>query len=209
LSTTPLQPGNQVRWEWLNAAPTGATPPATIPAGAWTAFNGSESLPPSLSWPAGLENGRIGFFPAQTRGANWGADTLSFYRYQFQLAPEVSPTSVNFEMTGLVADDAIAGIYLNGTLVSSGPVSGTFTIPATAPWVSGTNAITFAIWNGWIDAVALVVAGGSLSECKLRDLPAAGPSAVPTLDTAALSALAALMAAAAAAGTRRRRRQGR
>jgi hypothetical protein len=33
-STTPIQPGNQAHWEWLNAAPTGATPPAAIPGGA-------------------------------------------------------------------------------------------------------------------------------------------------------------------------------
>lgn len=155
-----------------------------------------------------MPDGRIGFYPAQVRGANWGADTLSFYRYQFQLAPEVEPASVNFSLTGLAADDAIAGIYLNGTLVSSGTVGSAFTIPATAPWVSGTNAVTFAIYNGWIDAVALVVGSAELSECKLRAVPAATPTSVPTLGAGPLSALAALLAGATALAARRRRKAG-
>lgn len=208
--------GNQPRWSWAEPAAyvgsqTAASAPATLPAGlAWTAFTGLETGGYVGSAYPYIPNDRVGW-----RGkAGAEANSIRFIRYSFNLAADVDPTTFKLELSGLSADDAIAGVYMNGErwtawtgstgspAQTSSPAGDSITLEANGPaqWRAGGNEIVFALYDGPPSGSSIAVLNSAMA-CTVVPPPAA----VPAIAAPGLIALSGLVGAAAIVVRRRRR----
>lgn len=163
----------------------GTTPP---PATGWVAA--LRPSPDNANWVATTGPGAVFTDAAwlsprldtQSAAGNWwprptpetANPYFNFYRVQFNLAPEVPPSSVSLQFD-YYADDAVRGAFVNGTYQSvpnAGFGAGTQgTATFGSGWVTGLNTLVFSTTdNGWSAGFLARATVASSSICSVSPL---------------------------------------
>lgn len=169
----------------------GNSPPASLsglPAVAWQHFSGREVfayssgtlVSPQLGTPQSLTS--VGFYTANPNGAA-ATNQTRFLRYQFYLAPEADAATYQLNLTGVSADDAVVGYYINDAMNATGATLGGGAT-ADQQWKTGLNSLTLAVFDTNPSATRLVVGGASSSACALQTLAVTVAVQAPTITTA-------------------------
>jgi uncharacterized repeat protein (TIGR01451 family) len=133
-------------------------PNVTFPA-SWGSFADAQWLSPRLDMQS-ASGTWWGGFPGQPSNPYY-----NYYRFQFNLAPEVPPSAVTVQMSYLV-DDLFNGAFVNGvyTSVSTGSL-------ITGQWQSGLNSLIFSTGDiGWASGFAARATVASQSICTVSPL---------------------------------------
>lgn len=186
----------------------GNTMPTTLsglPALAWQhfsgrevfAYNGGTAVSPQLASSQSLSS--VGFYLANPNGGA-AANQTRLLRYQFYLAPEADAASYQLSLTGVAADDSIAGYYINGVLSGSSPTLGGGASPE-LQWKTGLNTLTVALYDTIPSATRLTIGGASASACVLSTLAVTVVVQNPVITTEQTEVFSGLATSAAPGGT--------
>ncbi len=126
------------------------------------AYSGGTAAAPQLG--TGQSLGSVGFYLSNPNGGA-AANRTRFFQFQFQLAPEVNPSTYRLTLNGQAADDQILKYYVNGVAwpTTTMPLGGGAT--ADQQWRTGPNTLTVAIFDTNPSATRLIVAGATSSDC--------------------------------------------
>lgn len=177
---------------------------SSLPTMAWQHFSGREVFAysggtltsPQLGTAQSLSS--VGFYLANPNGGAPSNQTR-FLRYQFYLAPEADAATYQLSLSGVGADDQIAGYYINGVLSGTSPVLGAGPT-ADLQWKTGLNTLTVALYDTIPSATRLVVGGATASACILQTLAVTLAVQAPLITTAQTQELSGIATSAAPGG---------
>ncbi len=111
-----------------------------------------------VDWISPMING------TSTGGGGLGAGIQAYYRTQFNLAPEVPPTALNFSLDYRV-DDAVEHVFINGISSPSGFSQ------LTGPWNTGLNSVIYSVLDiGWISGLVVFADPNVQSVCDVSPI---------------------------------------
>ncbi|MEG1281379.1 MAG: hypothetical protein RSD57_13115 [Comamonas sp.] len=208
LRLTPTTPtlDNQGRWEYGTPFSSGTyTGEANVPASItdWVYFDLDDlNDDPVIGVTPETAVSAVGFQP-QLPGAT--DNMVRYFRYRFNLASTVDPSTYQLSLSGMTADDAIVGTYLNGVRVDSGAASAVGGgATAELQWRSGANELAFAIYDSTATATHFTLGAATQAACNLLAVPPAAAKPVPGLTPAALGLLVAVLTGFGLIGRRRK-----
>ena len=133
------------------------------------AYNSGTLTNPQLGTAQSLQ--RIGFY--RNNPDSITGNRIRFFRYEFDLAPEVNPDDYVLTLLRGWADDRVAKIYMNdadagvpattgSNLPTSLSLGGSHTTPK---WQTGRNTLTLAVWDSGPSATFLGLDSATSSNC--------------------------------------------
>ena len=188
----PSAPGvtsdNQLLWQW--AAPTSLRavqgvvldPAASSYAPTWHPITGRETQ----RWPASTSNQQIGFYPQapthpqynETVDGNGTHEwyTTRFFRFDFVLDAEVDLQRFALQMSTMVPDDRVTGIYVNDQLWSGTALTAPLLRGSDVAWQHGNNSLIVTVYDTSPSATKLALPLGSAGNDCGYALAAQAPS---------------------------------